>query len=60
MWLDILTLPEARRYPPVHMEPPALLKVLRQCGLRVPANVRLYEGGKHVREVRMRRLVSFS
>ncbi|CBN80088.1 conserved unknown protein [Ectocarpus siliculosus] len=27
MWLDILTLPQARRYPPVTMEPPSPLKV---------------------------------
>ncbi|CAM9162703.1 unnamed protein product [Scytosiphon promiscuus] len=27
MWLDILTLPQARRYPPVPMEPPSPLKV---------------------------------
>lgn len=27
MWLDILTLPQARRYPPVPMEPPSALKV---------------------------------
>lgn len=27
MWLDILTLPQARRYSPVPMEPPSALKV---------------------------------
>lgn len=27
MWLDILTLPQARRFPPVPMEPPSPLKV---------------------------------
>ncbi|CAM9731769.1 unnamed protein product, partial [Ectocarpus sp. 13 AM-2016] len=30
MWLDILTLPQARRYPPVTMEPPSPLKVDQQ------------------------------
>lgn len=29
MWLDLLTLPQARRYPPVPMEPPSPLKVTK-------------------------------
>lgn len=40
MWIDILTLQQARRYPPVSMEPPAPMKV---C-------TRLYRGGFRKKE----------
>lgn len=43
MWLDILTLPQARRYPPVPMEPPSPLKVSTVDARSVVAEVMSYK-----------------